>query len=55
MEEFQILEKLKDIKAKMKPLGLRKSDDQIPQISWILLLKILDDFDIRLEDEPSHK
>jgi len=55
MEEFQILEKLKDIKAKMKPLGLRKADDQLPQISWILLLKILDDFDIRQEDESSYK
>ena len=55
MEESQILEKIKEIKAKMKPLGLRKADDQVPQISWILLLKILDDFDIRQEDDPSYK
>lgn len=55
MEESEILDKIKDIKAKLKPLGLRKADDQVPQISWILLLKILDDFDIRQEDEPSYK
>ena len=55
MEESQILEKIKDIKAKMKPLGLRKEDDQVPQISWILLLKILDDFDLRQEDESDFK
>lgn len=55
MEEAQILEKIKEIKAKMKPLGLRKEDDQVPQISWILLLKILDDFDIRQEDESGFK
>ena len=55
MEESQILVKIKDIKAKMKPLGLRTEDDQIPQISWVLLLKILDDFDLRREDEPDFK
>jgi type I restriction enzyme M protein len=55
MEESQILAKIKDIKIKMKPLGLRTVDDQLPQISWILLLKILDDFDLRQEDEPNFK
>ncbi len=55
MEESQILAKIRDIKAKMKPLGLRTEDDQIPQISWILLLKILDDFDLRREDDPDFK
>ncbi len=55
MEESQILAKIKDIKTKMKPLALRKEDDQVPQISWILLLKILDDFDLRREDEPDFK
>jgi len=55
MEESQILAKIKDIKTKMKPLGIRTEDDQIPQISWILLLKILDDFDLRREDEPDFK
>ena len=55
MEESQILDKIKEIKAKMKPLGLRNEDDQIPQISWILLLKILDDYDLRQEDEPDFK
>ena len=55
MEESQILEKIKAIKAKMKPLGLHKEDDQVPQISWILLLKIFDDFDLRQEDEPGFK
>lgn len=55
MEESQIFDKIKEIKAKMKPLGLRNEEDQIPQISWILLLKILDDFDLRQEDESGFK
>ena len=55
MEESQILESIKEIKSKLKPLGLRKTDDQLPQFSWILLLKIIDDYEKRREDEKSYK
>ena len=55
MNESEILVIIKEVKDKMKPEGLRKSDDQVPQLSWILLLKILDDFEKRIEDEKSYK
>ena len=53
MDESTILDKFKQAKSIMKTIGLKKNDDQIPQISWILLLKIIDDYDKKRQDEPN--
>ena len=53
MDESTILDKFKEAKSIMKTIGLKKNDDQIPQISWILLLKIIDDYDKKRQDEPN--
>jgi len=49
LEKSDIQEIIKESRAKLKPLGLRNADDQIPQLTWIFLLKCLDDFEIRRE------
>lgn len=49
LEKSDIQEIIKESRAKLKPLGLRNADDQIPQLTWIFLLKCIDDFEIRRE------
>ena len=53
MQESEIFEKFKQAKAIMKTIGLKKNNDQIPQISWIVFLKIIDDFDKKRQDETN--
>ncbi len=53
-EDLQELIKLSKDKIG-KSDNIKKADEQIPQISWIVLLKLLDDFDKRKEDDKSFK
>lgn len=55
MEKSELQEIIKTCREKLKPLGLRKADDQIPQLSWVLFLKCLDDFEKRRELEKHYK
>lgn len=55
MEKPAIQEIIKNSFEKMKLENLKKTDDQLPQLSWILFLKILDDFEKRRELRKGYK
>lgn len=55
MEKSEIAEIFKNSKAVMKPLGLRNDDDQVPQLTWIMFLKCIDDFEKRKEMQSNYR
>jgi len=55
MDKSTIQEIIKDSFEKMKLENLKKVDDQLPQLTWLLFLKILDDFEKRRELRKNYK
>lgn len=52
----EIKEKIREAKDKIgKSNNIKKADEQIPQLSWILLLKLIDDYEKRKEDQEGYK
>ena len=45
MDEIELKEIIKECKNRMKPDGLKTQDQQLPQLSWILLLRCIDGFE----------
>ena len=45
MNEIELKEIIKECKNRMKPDGLKTQDQQLPQLSWILLLRCIDGFE----------
>jgi type I restriction enzyme M protein len=55
MEKSEISAIFKECKDWMKPSGLRHEDDQVPQLSWVLFLKCLDDFERKKEMQKGYR
>jgi len=55
MEKSEISQIFKECKDRMKPSGIIHDDDQIPQLSWLLFLKCLDDLERKKEIHKGYK